>query len=107
MGQRKVRSLGKAEARRLFFQVRKDRKRVQLNVKHIFCDHPERKWSRLEIIHLICEKQGSFEENKQPSAWDDSWLWKVVDDDGHDCIFPLRIEEDENGNIIFVITAIR
>ena len=61
----------------------------------------------MEILHLICDKQGSFEENNQPSAQEDSWLWKVVDDDDRNCIFPLHIEEDENGNIIFVITAIR
>lgn len=107
MGQRKVRSLGKAEARRLFFQIRKDRKRVELNYYHIFVHHSERKWTKMEILHLICEKQGSFEENNQPSAWEDSWLWKVVDDEEQLCTFPLRIEEDENGNIIFVITAIR
>ncbi|MES2614682.1 MAG: hypothetical protein V4591_04625 [Bdellovibrionota bacterium] len=107
MGKRKVQSLGKAEARRIFFQIRKDRSRIELNVRHIFCDHPERQWTKVEILQLICDRQGSFEENNQPSAWEDSWLWKVVDDDDRKCTFPLRIEEDENGNIIFVITAIR
>jgi hypothetical protein len=107
MGQRKVRSLGKKEAKKLFLEIRKDRDRIELNTKHIFDHHRERKWTRLEILQLICDRRGDFEENKQPSAWDDSWLWKVDDEDGRSCTFPLRIEEDEKGNIIFVITAIR
>jgi hypothetical protein len=107
MGSRKRLSLGKAEARRLFFQIRKDRKRIELNTKHIFDHHPERQWSRMELLYLLCEKQGSFEENQQPSAWENSWLWKVLDDDNRKCTFALCLEEEENGNIIFIITAIR
>ena len=106
----KVVACEELEAYRRFLAARKDPKRVRIRWKHISTDHPERKWTRLEILNLVCSadcRVSEFVKNEQPSAWEHSWIWKTPDEDGRPCQFPLQLREDDGGNIILVITAIR
>jgi len=92
--------VGLSDKRRRFFQIRKT---CQIIVKsHAFEHHPERGFSKIEIINLIRLKTGSVTENRSADAIAESFLFLVKDDLERECklvvlIHDVTIEDEVTG----------
>lgn len=98
--------------RKLFFQIRKS---ARVIVKgHAYIDHPERKFTQIEILNLIRSGRGTINENQARTATPGSVLFKVKDDLDRDCELVVLIEEELKkedevsvAHMIIVISAYR
>ncbi len=106
--------MGLSDKKKLFFQIRAQ---CEIIVKsHAFRDHPDRGFSKLELVNLVRLKTGRVAENKSPEAIEESFLFFVKDDLNRECKLVLLIEEveifdDETGTLrketIIVCSAFR
>ena len=93
------------EARSLFNEIRKQDGRISVK-PHAWRDHPERKFTPLELVRLIKGK-GQIHDNKYPTAAVGSFLWVCKDDDMRRTEVSVVLERDKYGDLIVIIHAYR
>ena len=67
-----------SEAKELFEACQRNGVSGFIIKKHCWKDHPERKFSQLEVLNLLLGK-GVLKVNRFPSAKPDSFLWSCKD----------------------------
>ena len=93
-------------ARALFRKLRLDRAAVIIR-RHAYADHPERLFTREELLLLVQSGNGDINENNvAPSATFGSFLFRLTDDQGRACEIALLLDGDGSWKII-VIHAFR
>lgn len=93
------------EARALLKEIRDDDGRINIR-PHAWKDHPERKFSPLELVRLL-QGKGGLHDNKYPSAAEGSFLWVCKDEEGRKTELAIVFETDKSGDLIVIIHAYR
>ena len=93
-------------ARKLFQTLRKRSEFVIIR-RHAYLDHPERLFSREELLTLVKSGRGQLHENHEaPSAKFGSFLFRVYDGEKRECQLVLGLDDEGFWKII-VISAFR
>lgn len=93
------------EARIRFNEIRVDEERISVR-PHAWKDHPERKFTSLELVRLI-KGRGILRDNSYPTAQPDSFLWVCKDDDTRKTEIAVIFGKNEAGDLIVIIHAYR
>lgn len=93
------------DARKLFKEIREVDERISVR-PHAWKDHPERKFTALELVRLI-RGSGGLHDNNFPSAQPGSFLWICKDDDGRKTEIAIVFEASKTGELIVIIHAYR
>ena len=92
-------------ARELFLTLRKRPESVIIR-RHAYKDHPERLFTREELLTLVMTGAGQLHENHEaPSAQFGSFLFRVSDSEKRECHLVLVL--DDASWKILVISAFR
>jgi hypothetical protein len=95
-----------SSARVLFRSVRVAAESVIIR-RHAYADHPERLFTRQELLALVQSGQGELYENKTAAtAKFGSFLFRVGDDQKRECEIALFLDEQGSWKIV-VIHAFR
>ena len=87
-------SLTLSEARTIFGESRQDRSCI-LPRPHSYRDHPERLFTREEIVNLVHSGRGQLHDNNRAvTALPGSFLLKLDDHEGRACELGLFLDED-------------
>jgi len=93
------------DARTLLKEIRNKDERISIR-PHAWKDHPERKFSPLELVRLL-QGKGGLHDNKYPTAAAGSFLWICRDEDGRKTELAIVFEADKSGDLIVIIHAYR
>ncbi len=85
--------MGLSQARTQFFEIRQKCQVIVRN--HAFRGHPERGFSKQELIRLVKTGKGRFTENDSEQAIENSYLFFPTDEEGRECKLVILIEEVE------------
>ena len=91
------------EARRLFFDLRKEN-RIDVCEDHVINDHPEREYSVDEVINLI-KGSGVFQDTTASQYKGERFYWRTKDILDNSIRLVIEFEEDEAGQLILVVSA--
>lgn len=91
------------EARKLFFELR-SASRIEVCEEHVIGDHPERGYSIEEVVNLV-SSSGKFENTNNEQYLGRRFYWRTKDVLGKKVRLVIEFEEDENGQLILVISA--
>ncbi len=93
-------------ARTLFKRLRGESAAVIVR-RHAYADHPERLFTRQELLSLVQSGRGElYENNVATSAKFGSFLFRVSDDEERECEIALFLDEQGSWKIV-VIHAFR
>ncbi|OFZ49075.1 MAG: hypothetical protein A2381_15870 [Bdellovibrionales bacterium RIFOXYB1_FULL_37_110] len=84
--------MGLTENRRLFFRIR-GKCRILIS-SHAFKDHPERNFTKQELVNFVKRGAGSFQKNDSAMAISGSYQFLVRDDEERPCKLVILIEEE-------------
>ena len=90
-------------ARRLFFKLRAIN-RIDVCEVHVVHEHPERGYSVDEVVFLI-KALGTFHDTTDSNFLGERFYWRTKDVYGNSVRLVIEFEEDESGDLIFVISA--
>jgi hypothetical protein len=92
-----------SDAKKEFFKLRKIR-RIQVCEEHVIDDHPERGYTVDEVVNLVLGF-GTFEDTNDPRYIGDRFYWRTKDLSENLMRLVIEFDEDEVGNLIFVVSA--
>lgn len=95
-----------SDARAKFKELRKDVWRIRVT-DHAWQDHPERKFTRGEIVELVNSENGTLRLNNSPEAAPGSFLFVCTDSLERHVKMSVKFETAANGEMILVVNAYR
>lgn len=92
-----------SEAKKLFFRLRKAN-RIDVVEEHVVDDHPEREYTVDEVVWLV-KSSGKFEDTTDPNFLGERFYWRTKDYQSKFVRLVIEFEEDEQGQLILVVSA--
>lgn len=91
------------EAKRLFFKLRAQNQ-IDICEEHITGDHPEREYTFDEVVSLV-KAPGVLQDTNDPVFSGERFYWRTKDVLERNIRLIVEFEQDENGQLILVISA--
>ncbi len=93
-----------SDAKKLFFELRK-RNRIDVCIDHVVDDHPERGYSFDEVVSLLKNTHGRFQDTTDLNLRGVRFYWRTKDILGKNLRLVIEFETDEDGKLILVVSA--
>lgn len=94
------------EAKKVFHAIRRDENRVFVD-EHAYADYPDRKFTEQEVIKLISNTKGQFQDTDDSDYLGKRFFWRTKDLSNRWIRIVLELDKDEEGNFILAISAWR
>jgi len=79
--------------------------RIDVCTEHVIDGHPERGYTFDEVVSLVKAARGTFEDTTDIQFRGARFYWRTQDIDEHLVRLVIEFEEDDQGNLILVVSA--